>query len=63
VEDRLAQVGDLYRVGVTLISGTDSGINPAKAHGILPQAVIELAASGIPTTAALASATSLAAPA
>jgi imidazolonepropionase-like amidohydrolase len=61
VEDRLAQVGELYRGGVTLISGADSGINPVKPHGILPQAVIELADSGVPPTAALASATSLAA--
>ncbi len=30
VEDRLAQVGDLHRGGVALISGTDSGINPVK---------------------------------
>jgi imidazolonepropionase-like amidohydrolase len=61
VEDRLAQVGGLHRGGVTLISGADSGINSVKPHGILPQAVIELAACGVPTTAALASATSLAA--
>jgi imidazolonepropionase-like amidohydrolase len=61
VEDRLAQVGGLHRGGVTLISGTDSGINPVKPHGILPQAVIELAACGVPTATALASATSLAA--
>ncbi len=61
MEDRLAQVGDLYRVGVTLISGADSGINPVKPHGILPQAVIELAACDVTATTALASATSLAA--
>lgn len=61
VEDRLAQVGELHRGGVMLISGADSGVNPVKPHGILPQAVIELADSGVPPTAALASATSLAA--
>jgi imidazolonepropionase-like amidohydrolase len=55
------QVGDLYRRGVTLISGADSGINPVKAHGILPLAIIELVACGVPPTAALASATSRAA--
>lgn len=60
-EARRAQVADLYRSGVTLISGSDSGINPAKAHGILPLAVIELAECGVPATAALASATSAAA--
>lgn len=61
VEQRRGQVGDLYRGGVTLISGADSGINPVKAHGILPLSVIELVACGVPPTAALASATGLAA--
>ena len=60
-EGRRAQVGELYRGGVTLISGADSGINPVKAHGILPLAVIELVKCGVPATTALASATSLAA--
>ncbi|MGE5293176.1 MAG: amidohydrolase family protein [Micromonosporaceae bacterium] len=57
------QVRDLYRRGVTLISGADSGIHPVKAHGTLPHAVIDLVDCGVPTTIALASATSLAAPA
>ncbi len=61
MEGRMAQVGELYRGGVTLISGADSGINPVKPHGILPQAVIELVDCGVPATTALASATSLAA--
>jgi imidazolonepropionase-like amidohydrolase len=61
MEDRLAQVGYLYRGGVTLVSGVDSGIHPVKAHGNLPLAVIELVDCGVPQTAALASATSLAA--
>jgi len=61
MEHRQAQVGDLYRSGVTLISGADSGINPIKRHGILPLAVIHLIACGVPTAAALASATGLAA--
>jgi imidazolonepropionase-like amidohydrolase len=61
MEGRLAQVGDLYRGGVTLISGVDSGISPVKAHGILPEAVIELVECGVPATIALASATGLAA--
>jgi imidazolonepropionase-like amidohydrolase len=60
-EDRLAQVGELYRGGVTLISGADSGINPVKPHGSLPQAVISLVNCGVPAATALASATSLAA--
>jgi imidazolonepropionase-like amidohydrolase len=60
-EGRRAQVAELYRGGVTLISGADSGINPVKAHGVLPQAVIELVDCGVPAANALASATSLAA--
>ncbi|RKS74332.1 imidazolonepropionase-like amidohydrolase [Actinomadura pelletieri DSM 43383] len=61
VEARHAQVADLYRGGVTLVSGVDSGINPIKPHGNLPQAVIDLVSSGVPPTTALASATGLAA--
>ena len=61
MEARLTQVGDLYRGGVTLISGADSGINPVKAHGTLPLAVVELVECGVPATIALATATSLAA--
>ncbi len=61
IDDRLAQVGELHRGGVTLISGVDSGIHPVKAHGLLPHAVVELTAAGVPPIAALASATSLAA--
>jgi imidazolonepropionase-like amidohydrolase len=57
----LAQVGDLYRGGVTLISGVDSGINPVKPHGRLPEAIVELVQAGVPTITALASATSVAA--
>lgn len=56
-----AQVGELYRGGVTLVSGVDSGLHPVKAHGSLPLAIIELVDCGVPTTTALASATSLAA--
>jgi imidazolonepropionase-like amidohydrolase len=61
LEQRLAQVGELHRGGVTLVSGVDSGIHPLKAHGTLPLAVIELAVAGAPPTTALASATGLAA--
>lgn len=57
----LAQVGELHRGGVTLLSGVDSGINPVKPHGLLPQAIVELTRAGVPTAAALASATGLAA--
>jgi len=61
VEARHAQVAELHRGGVTLISGVDSGLHPVKAHGTLPLAVIELVGCGVPATTALASATSLAA--
>lgn len=57
----LAQVAELYRGGVALVSGVDSGINPVKPHGLLPQAVAELARVGVPLLTALASATGLAA--
>ena len=61
VDDRLAQVGELYRGGVSMISGVDSGVGPAKRHGTLALAVSELVAAGVPAATALASATSLAA--
>jgi imidazolonepropionase-like amidohydrolase len=60
-EDRTAQVGELHRRGVTLISGDDSGINLAKPHGLLPRAVGELVDCGVPGETALASATAMAA--
>jgi imidazolonepropionase-like amidohydrolase len=60
-EVRQAQAGQLYRAGVRLISGGDSGINPVKPHGGLAQSVIEMALGGVPVTEALASATSRAA--
>jgi imidazolonepropionase-like amidohydrolase len=61
VEQRLAQIGELHRAGVSFVSGADSGINPVKPHGILPQAIIELVAGGVPPATALASATAHAA--
>jgi len=60
-ESRLEQVVDLYRAGVILVSGADSGISPGKPHGVLPEAVIDLLHCGVPADVALASATSLAA--
>ena len=50
-----------HRAGVRLITGTDGGINPGKAHGILPSAVIALVFGGLSPVEALATATSLAA--
>jgi imidazolonepropionase-like amidohydrolase len=58
---RVDQVGVLVRGGVTLVSGVDSGINPAKPHGLLPVAVGALVDCGMSTVDALASATSVAA--
>ena len=46
---------------MSFISGVDSGINPVKRHGLLPSAIVELVVAGVPSTAALASATSHAA--
>jgi imidazolonepropionase-like amidohydrolase len=60
-ERRVAQVGELHRAGVRLISGGDSGINPAKPHGILPVAVADLVAAGMSPAAAPASTTGAAA--
>lgn len=61
VAGRLAQVGALAAAGVRVVSGSDAGIHPGKPHGVLPHAVAELVAAGVPPAAALASATSLAA--
>jgi len=60
-ESLIANAADLRRRGVRVISGADSGINPVKAHGNLPLAVIELVAGGVSTVDALASATGFAA--
>lgn len=57
----LDHVRALYAAGVTLVSGSDAGINPVKRHGVLPEAVISLVECGVPADVALASATSLAA--
>jgi len=54
-------MAQLYRGGVTLISGTDAGIGPPKPHGVLPRAVADLMASDVPAADALASATAVAA--
>jgi imidazolonepropionase-like amidohydrolase len=56
-ELRRPLVRALYDAGVLLIAGVDSGINPTKRHGVLPEAVIELAEIGVPASDALAGAT------
>ncbi len=57
-ELRLAQVAELHRAGVSLVSGADAGISPAKPHGVLPFAVMDLVGCGVPVETALTSATS-----
>ena len=61
VDARAEQMVNAHRAGVTIVSGTDGGINPGKAHGILPSAVIALVSGGMSPADALATATSLAA--
>jgi imidazolonepropionase-like amidohydrolase len=61
LEDRIVHVGELYRAGVLLVGGVDSGISPAKPHGFVHQAVVEFVDAGLPPAAALATATSVAA--
>lgn len=51
-------VGWLHQAGVRLVSGVDSGIGPAKRHGVLPYAVCELVTAGLSVAEALATATS-----
>jgi imidazolonepropionase-like amidohydrolase len=60
-ELRRPQIRALYAAGVALIAGVDSGINPSKPHGVLPEAVIELVEIGVPASEALAGATGRAA--
>ncbi|WP_020390282.1 amidohydrolase family protein [Kribbella catacumbae] len=60
-ETRIQLFGHLHAAGVRLISGSDAGINPGKAHGILPEAVIGLVEGGVAPTAALTTATAQAA--
>jgi imidazolonepropionase-like amidohydrolase len=61
MEARRALFGTLHRAGVTLVSGSDAGINPGKPHGLFPESIITLAECGVPPAEALASATSAAA--
>lgn len=61
LDDRIRQIDQLYRGGVVLISGSDSGINPGKPHGVLIESLFELASAGMPTRQVLTSATSRAA--
>lgn len=61
VEDRYRQAGRMHAAGVVLVTGTDAGIGPAKAHGCAAQAIAELVLGGVAPEPALATATSVAA--
>jgi imidazolonepropionase-like amidohydrolase len=61
LQARFEQVGKLFAAGVPILAGSDSGIHPAKPHGVLAYSVAELVRSGLPAAAALAAATSAAA--
>lgn len=61
LEDRFEQVGILLRAGVRIVNGGDSGINPAKPHGLLPTSLADLVQAGASPAQALAAATSAAA--
>jgi imidazolonepropionase-like amidohydrolase len=61
MRDRWAFVGRLHAAGVRIVSGVDSGIQPAKGHGTLPVAVEELVEGGLTVAEAVATATSQAA--
>ena len=58
---RPTRLGHLARIrshGIRLVTGTDAGISPAKAHGGVAFAVLDLVAAGYPVAEALATATS-----
>jgi len=55
---RAAQMLRVYERGIPIVSGIDAGVAPAKDHGNVWRAVWELVNAGLPTEAALATATS-----
>ncbi len=54
-------VARLHRAGVHLVSGLDSGIAPAKRHGLLPHEISDLVACGLSVAEAMAAATAVSA--
>jgi imidazolonepropionase-like amidohydrolase len=60
-EARREMVGRMFRGGVTIVSGVDSGISDGKPHGVLAHALSDLVAGGVSPADSLASATSVAA--
>ena len=61
VARRMESMGRMYRAGVTLVTGSDAGIAPFLAHGLLRGSIYTLAEISGSTTAALAASTSVAA--
>ncbi len=59
-DDRFVHVAQLDAAGVLLVGGSDAGISIGKPHGILPQALVEIARC-MPADRALATVTSVAA--
>jgi imidazolonepropionase-like amidohydrolase len=55
---RIEQLSRARAHGVRVVTGTDAGISPAKAHGGVGFAVLDLVAAGYPVAEALATATS-----
>ena len=58
---RMDMLGRMYRAGVTLVTGADSGIAPWLAHGLLRRSIATMVEFSGSTTAALAASTSVAA--
>lgn len=58
---RIGQLARLREHGVRVVTGVDSGMSPAKKHGTVWRAVVEMGEAGHDTAAALAAATSVAA--
>jgi imidazolonepropionase-like amidohydrolase len=55
---RVTAVGRMRAHGITVVTGTDAGISPAKGHGLVRFAIYDLVAAGYPVAEALATATS-----
>jgi imidazolonepropionase-like amidohydrolase len=58
IEARLEHLGRMRQHGVRVVTGTDAGIGPAKAHGMVRFAIGDLVDAGYPVAEALATATS-----
>jgi imidazolonepropionase-like amidohydrolase len=61
IDMRMALMGRMYRAGVKLVTGNDSGIAPFLAHGLLRGSAETMVAFGAPIADAVAASTSAAA--